>query len=54
MIISYMPVCFLRKEKYVDLDRRGRKKELSRFVEVETMSRIYCMDKSIFNKRKRK
>lgn len=48
-----MSVCFLSRDRTgVGLDGRGNGKGLGVLGEGETAVRIYCMKKTIFNKRK--
>lgn len=50
-----MPICFLRRDrKDVDLDGRGKGEGQGVLGGGETVIRIYCTEKRIFNKSKRK
>lgn len=50
-----MPICFLRRErKGTEADGWESGEELGGIGEREIVIRIYCLEKSIFNKRKEK
>lgn len=49
IIICYMPVCFLKRERGMDPEVTVGREEVAEVGEGGTIIRIYCLEKSLFS-----